>query len=290
MDYFEVRRPNGDGLCSDKKCPCPEDHIPRGSGYLYISDELVEKRRDALRQKDALEKLERERQNLEKQLGSAVFMSSGSANPILMCEKGARLRGLDIDIAAADAAYWWETGLVPLRATPLQPTFEIERRVYSGKDPEELIEKIRTEFPPNKIHDILLIRYPKTIVREGEGKTYEEALASSKSYMPSDAIEFSKPEILQTGDEGVTEISAQDKNLALNKYSETTGGNRRSYKLECLLEPNPGFLGLGKKPGIWKFHWQQPVVVRCSYLIPANVLARYKQKSQSKKSRTRESQ
>jgi len=29
------------GLCSDRQCPCPETRIPRGSGYLYISEVAV---------------------------------------------------------------------------------------------------------------------------------------------------------------------------------------------------------------------------------------------------------
>jgi len=39
--------------------------------------------------------------------------------PILMCEQGAKLRGINLDTAATDAKHWWETGLVPLRPTPL---------------------------------------------------------------------------------------------------------------------------------------------------------------------------
>jgi len=36
-----------------------------------------------------------------------------------MCEQGAKKRGLDLAMAAADAEYWWKTGLVPLRESPL---------------------------------------------------------------------------------------------------------------------------------------------------------------------------
>jgi hypothetical protein len=35
-----------------------------------------------------------------------------------MCEQGAKLRGLDLTIAAKDAEYWWKNQLAPLRATP----------------------------------------------------------------------------------------------------------------------------------------------------------------------------
>ena len=37
---------------------------------------------------------------------------------ILVCEEGAKLRGLNLEVAAADAKHWWETGKIPFRATP----------------------------------------------------------------------------------------------------------------------------------------------------------------------------
>jgi hypothetical protein len=37
---------------------------------------------------------------------------------ILCCDFAAMQRHLDLDVAAADAKYWWEKSLVPLRATP----------------------------------------------------------------------------------------------------------------------------------------------------------------------------
>ena len=47
MDYFEVKLPDGDGACSDNSCPCPNTRLPRGTGYLYIDQALVDFRRDA---------------------------------------------------------------------------------------------------------------------------------------------------------------------------------------------------------------------------------------------------
>ncbi len=39
--------------------------------------------------------------------------------PIFVCEQGAKRRDLDLEIAGADAKHWWNTGKVPLRATPI---------------------------------------------------------------------------------------------------------------------------------------------------------------------------
>jgi len=114
-------RPSGDGLCSENACRCPQVPIPRGTCYLYSSQSLVDFRKDARTADEAFIKLQRLAEQEAKSLGSRGFIrvaAPGTSNPILMCEQGARLRGIDIEVAAADAKYWWETGLVPLRATP----------------------------------------------------------------------------------------------------------------------------------------------------------------------------
>jgi tetratricopeptide (TPR) repeat protein len=97
--YQKEAIPQHGGLCSDRNCPCPETPIPRGSGYLYISPEAVEFMK--LRKK-----------------GQADNFVYGPM-PVLSCEQGAKLRDLDLEVAAADAKRWWETGKVPLRPTPL---------------------------------------------------------------------------------------------------------------------------------------------------------------------------
>jgi|GEM_PF-1978543 len=122
VEYFEVLRPQGDGLCSDKACPCPETVIPRGSGYLYISQELINFRKDCLtyaqlqKKLDAMAKVDS--LNDSSPDGFIRFLPPGTTSPIMMCKQGATLRDLDLGVAASDANYWWKTGLVPLRVTP----------------------------------------------------------------------------------------------------------------------------------------------------------------------------
>jgi len=118
MAYFECTRPSGDGKCSDNSCPCgfPGADIPRGSGYFFISEELVEMRRDAR----SISEIQVKIQTMQQQMGmTMMFGGSGVFMPILMCEMGARKRGIDMAVAAADARHYWETGLAPLRATPM---------------------------------------------------------------------------------------------------------------------------------------------------------------------------
>jgi len=118
IKYMELPRPDGDhGLCSDDECPCDPlgVPIPCGEGYIYISHHVVDFRKDCLTVREAHNKVQRLVNGMG---GGAYTASSGVFAPILVCEKGAKKRGLNLEIAAADAHHWWKTGLVPLRPTP----------------------------------------------------------------------------------------------------------------------------------------------------------------------------
>jgi hypothetical protein len=148
MEYFELpeARPGQDGLCSDNDCPCgyPGAIIPRGSGYMYISKDVVEFRRDARSVREA----ERKKARWQQQSGVLPFQNLFTST--LMCEQGARKRGLDLDVAAADAKYWWETGLVPLRATPLAGSKEAKEERERLKSREQSSPKKRPAAPMAK--------------------------------------------------------------------------------------------------------------------------------------------
>lgn len=106
VEYYQYNMasiPKTEGRCSDRQCPCPETRIPRGSGYLYISPEAVGFMKGKMAGAGA---------------GAGGLVVIGSM-PILTCEQGARLRGIDMEVAAEDARRWWETGRVPLRPTPM---------------------------------------------------------------------------------------------------------------------------------------------------------------------------
>ncbi|MFC1900857.1 HEAT repeat domain-containing protein [Chloroflexota bacterium] len=116
--YFECDVPSGDGVCSDNNCPCPEVKIPRGTGYLYITQELVDFRRKYPSISSAREAMQQLQESMR--ASGELFFGSYRLGPIVVCEQGARLRNLDLKIAGADAKYWWETSKVPLRVTPLE--------------------------------------------------------------------------------------------------------------------------------------------------------------------------
>ncbi len=114
---FEVPCTIDSAVCSDWECPCPETAIPRGEGYLYVSPEVVEFRRDARTASELEKKVDRMRERL----GGFVVIGPGVAAPIIVCEQGARLRHLDLGAARQDMEHWWNTGMVPLRPTPQAP-------------------------------------------------------------------------------------------------------------------------------------------------------------------------
>lgn len=118
MKYIQVSGNDGSSaLCSDDACPCgnPGATIARGEGYIYVSQKVAEFRSDALTEAEAQTKIQR----ITTSMGFGMVMAgSGVFAPILMCEQGANKRGIDLDVAAADAKHWWETGKVPCRSTP----------------------------------------------------------------------------------------------------------------------------------------------------------------------------
>lgn len=143
-ELFESIRPSGDGRCSDPECPCADLRIPRGEGFLYISQELVEFRRDCLSEKQLDEKCSRMAASSE----SRLFFLAGTTAPILMCEQGARRRGLELHVAAEDAQYWWHTGMAPLRPTPQTATMQTMATKSAG--PLDNVGAISGMTPPQE--------------------------------------------------------------------------------------------------------------------------------------------
>ncbi len=117
-NVFELPRPDGNGACDVHSA----ESIPRGSGYLHVSKEVVEFRKDARTMREARRKEKRQIASMKQMVdswgGGGFTVDSALFTPYLMCEAAARERRLDLDVAAADAKYWWETGFVPLKATP----------------------------------------------------------------------------------------------------------------------------------------------------------------------------
>ncbi|MFQ5349157.1 MAG: hypothetical protein ACE5EG_01800 [Thermoanaerobaculia bacterium] len=100
---MQTERPLGEVHCALEDCICGNAQIPNYTGYLYVSREFIDSYRE----------------RVARDAAGAAEGSTGHVPPDLLCEQGAKLRQLDLEAAAADARYWWMTGLVPLRETPL---------------------------------------------------------------------------------------------------------------------------------------------------------------------------
>ena len=114
--YGEGEVPKDYGLCSDRQCPCPEVKIPKGSGYLYISAKAVRNMIFRIRSEETGTQPDSLLDSFLLGRGMSITLLE---MPVLVCEQGAKLRGIDLAVAAADARLWWETGKVRLRPTPM---------------------------------------------------------------------------------------------------------------------------------------------------------------------------
>jgi hypothetical protein len=111
LEFIECEKIQGVGYCSDNECSCTLTQLSSGGGYIYISPEVAEFRKDALSLVEVKIKLEQQSQ-------AGEYISVSKYAPILVCEIAAQKRNLDMAIAKADAQMFWREGRVPLRATP----------------------------------------------------------------------------------------------------------------------------------------------------------------------------
>ena len=117
VEYFDVGgSQKAEGTCSDDDCPCgsPGAVIPRGTGYLVISEAVVEFRREARTLAEGQAKA-------EAMQSRGIFFAhrgKGVVTPILCCAQSPLLNSINRSVAADDAKQWWKTGKAPLRPTP----------------------------------------------------------------------------------------------------------------------------------------------------------------------------
>lgn len=116
-------------ICSANWCPCNNEIIPRGKGYIVVMEY------------------------------NGLFSSK------ITCEKGARLMECDLKIAHEDAKYWWETGFVPLRATPTNKNEQVAP--YDSSYDSQLSNERQNRF--------------NDLMREENRRRYDAILGESKN-------------------------------------------------------------------------------------------------------------
>ena len=110
-------------LCSDDACPCTDEKklVIGRTAYLYISEDVVNFRKNcrSLLERDMMmEKIYKNGLPIGDGDKWTVIIGHGIGNPFYLCETGAKLRGLVLSVALADAKVVAETGFAPLRLTP----------------------------------------------------------------------------------------------------------------------------------------------------------------------------
>lgn len=119
IDYYYDECPSEATSCSDNDCPCANTALQPGEGYMYISPEAAEFRKDAKTPEEVNIKANQLAQE------DPSFIEKFQKNRcrimgILICEVAAKQRNLNLAVASEDAEVWWKTGKVPLRATPTE--------------------------------------------------------------------------------------------------------------------------------------------------------------------------
>ena len=114
-----------------------------------MSQEVVDFRKDA-RSIEAAQAKENRVRMQSQDMDEAAAVMHGMTTAVLLCEDAARRRGLDLEVAAADARRWWETSGAPLRATPLAKTVEPEPETVVVTEPADEEPKEKPKKPRAK--------------------------------------------------------------------------------------------------------------------------------------------
>ena len=245
MEYFSFASPSGTTACADAECSCPKEPLAAGSGYLYVSNQVVRQRRQE--------------------------PAASSAVPILLCREAARRRDLDLQVAAEDAAHWWETGAVALRASPRR---ELKFQEFAGTSIEEA-ERAAREAIGDELLGTDVVNDVREASATAQGRSPDEAVATVMTRIPEKAFDVRPAEIIQEGQTGEVEVTEADESEARRSWRRKGPRGAQLEDLKCKQAPKQGFAGLGKRPGTWTAHWSAPFIAEVAYKMPAVVSARY---------------
>lgn len=136
---FETTPFKHDRMMCDKDLCCGNPKvIERGQGYLYVSEQAVEFRKDCPTMEQVKQKLMGIVSSRLRSGGNPALLMNPDAlweefaeqmDPVPMCEEGARAKKLDLNVAREDAVRWWNKGVAPLRPTPRTGPVPDEPRV-----------------------------------------------------------------------------------------------------------------------------------------------------------------
>ena len=218
MDYFDFQRPTQSAPCADDECACPKDPIEVGTGYLYVSNKVIRDRRN-----DA---------------------NGDGEVPLLVCKAALRQRDLDSVVAAEDAAHWWKTGRIAMRATPRR---ELKFKDFLGTTLVQAKQKARDDLGSDLIGtDVARDVQPMTMT--GQGPTVEEANQVALERVAKEGFDIEEPKIIQEGQRGEVEVEAFGESDARRVVRGQALRGAQLISIENKREPKNGVMGIGKKP------------------------------------------
>jgi len=154
--------------------------------------------------------------------------------------------------------------------------FALSRQFYGKTEQEAMGAARKAGIASDNIRELKVTRPAQSGRAEGVGADRDEAIDAAKGRVPADAFGVGEAEIIQTGEDGVLEIQAQTELVARQESNATVSRKEASVdRLECTVAPRKGFLGMGKKPGMWKAYWSVPFKAQVSYRLSAEVTLRY---------------
>jgi hypothetical protein len=152
-----------------------------------------------------------------------------------------------------------------------------ERHFYGLTEEEAQTAASQSGIAREKIKEIKVTRLLKDDSATAKGKEASAAFESAKKKVPSEAFEISKPELVQSGDQGSVEILDETEAGARKQCITKVPKNASIDGITCTTPPKAGFLGIGKKLGVYVVKWSIPFCARITYKLPVRVSVSYKE-------------
>jgi len=153
---------------------------------------------------------------------------------------------------------------------------ELHHKIFEGKTAAEAKAKAEKNAPAS-VKSIDITRDVQEKKAVGEGKDRNTAILAAEKSVPANAFDTGAPSVLQDSRCGETVIQAMSESDVKKIWKHGAPDNAVLNECECKSLPNKGFIGFGRKHGIWKVQWQTPVKVGLTYKLPAQVTLTYEE-------------
>lgn len=295
-------------FCGSATCICAGCELPEDKGYLYISQKVVDRRVSKRRTRH-----EQSLPDYMKGVHRAIAVDVGIADapvevnerndlPVKLCEDAANALDLNLTIAGRDLREWWQTGRVPLRATPMHDKVyssyanslpRVGREIVQADSIDLCRETAMKMYSNHQCIAEHCIEEADEFVDAGLGDTIEAARASMREVAEDIAI-FVEEEITPftsgviTGFSGENEEAVRDyllqnrrnecwqKGVTLESLILSVDASINVFEVEiekvvCVRKPMSILFGLFKILGKYDIHWKRQCSIHALYRTPCLV-------------------